>query len=890
MIFRKILGKIMIEMGFVTKQELEEALQRQGKILEEKILPERISRDRLLSEARLAADRVPLLGETLIGLGLITKEQLSAALNEQGKTLDAYKSLKRENLATAIEIGAILNSTLGLAEVLANIMSQACRVTNSVASTLMLLDEETGELVFSVPTGPKADKLTDIRIPPGKGIAGWVVEHKEPLLIPDAGEDERFYQEIDKISGLETKSILCVPLKAKNKLIGVLEVINKADGTPFTGEDELLLNIFAYQAALAIENARVYRELHDSEERYRYLFNNAADLIAVVDMEGNFLDLNRKFDEESGFSREEMIGKNVFTCGILTESSSARAAQYLEDLLAGREGSILEIDGVRKDGGVVPYELKAVPIERDGKIEAIQAILRNLSERRQAEEALSDSEKTIKSIFQAAPIGIGTVVDRVIMEANDRFFEMLGYSRGELLNKSSTIVYPTDEEYEYVEKEKYAQIQEFGIGTVETNWQRKDGKVIDVLLNSAPIDPTDQSKGLTFTALDITERKHLETQLRQAQKMEAIGTLAGGIAHEFNNILGIILGNAELAIDDVPEWNPAKESLKEIRSASLRAKDVVRQILSFARRTTPMMKPINISSIIKGEFKLLRASIPTTIEMKMNLEGDTDIISGDPTQINQVLINLCTNAADAMSEAGGVLKISLENVMLDATDEALDPDLSPGKYVKLTVSDTGHGIAVGDLNRIFDPYYSTKDVGKGTGMGLSVVHGIIKGHGGSIKVQSEPGVRTTFEIFLPAIQKEAAPEIGIVADLPTGTERILFVDDEASLVSLNHQRLERLGYEVKSTQDPLEAMKLFRSDPDLFDLVITDMTMPRMTGDELAQEILKVRPNLPVILCTGYSEKISESSAKEIGIRKYIEKPVDIQKLAITVREVLDGK
>ncbi|MBC8391947.1 MAG: response regulator, partial [Deltaproteobacteria bacterium] len=215
---------------------------------------------------------------------------------------------------------------------------------------------------------------------------------------------------------------------------------------------------------------------------------------------------------------------------------------------------------------------------------------------------------------------------------------------------------------------------------------------------------------------------------------------------------------------------------------------------------------------------------------------------------------------------------------------------SPGKYVKLTVSDTGHGIAIGDSNRIFDPYYTTKEVGKGTGMGLSVVHGIVKGHGGSIKVQSEPGVGTTFEIFLPAIQKEAAPEIGIVADLPTGTERILFVDDEASLVSLNHQRLERLGYEVKSTQDPLEAMKLFRSDPDLFDLVITDMTMPRMTGDELAQEILKVRPNLPVILCTGYSEKISESSAKEIGIRKYIEKPVDIQKLAITVREVLDGK
>ncbi len=302
---KQLLGKIMTGMGFVTRQQVDEALQRQRRIFEEKTLPERLQRAELVSEARLATGRIPLLGQILTDMGFATKEQLEEALKEQNKTVEVYKSLDSEKLGTTIEIGFIVNSTLNLAQVLALIVGHANRVTNSIASTLMLLDHKTGELVFSVPTGPKGDRLTDIRLPSGKGIAGWVAEHEEPALVPDAREDPRFYPEIDKISGFETKSILCVPLKAKTKLIGVLEAINKADGTSFTEQDEMLLNVFAYQAAMAIENARLYGELKDRLEEeihmQKKLAENITEQIRVKE------ELRREYRDHL----EELVGERT---------------------------------------------------------------------------------------------------------------------------------------------------------------------------------------------------------------------------------------------------------------------------------------------------------------------------------------------------------------------------------------------------------------------------------------------------------------------------------------------------------------------------------------------------------------------------------------------------
>jgi len=587
------------------------------------------------------------------------------------------------------------------------------------------------------------------------------------------------------------------------------------------------------------------------------------------------------------------------------------------------------------------------------------------------------------------------------------------------LGKSARILYGTDEDFEYVGREKYAQISERNTGTVETRWQRKDGTMIDILLSSTPIDPNDLSMGVTFTALDITSRKQVEKDLREseeqyrslfknnhsimllvdpetanivdanpaavsfygwsyetltrkkifnintlteeqvldeigkakmeqrkqfyfrhclasgeirdvevysgpitvhgkellysmvyditarkkaekekasleaqllhAQKMESIGTLSGGIAHDFNNLLGIILGNAEMAMEDVEELHSAKYNLMEIRTASLRARDVVKQLLSFGRKTDPKKRPVKLIRIVEDALKFLRSSIPASIEIHQNMPNDTDdTIFADSSQINQVMINLFTNAAHAMEDTGGVITIGIENICLDQISTPFYPDLAPGNYVKLVVSDTGTGIDHEIKDKIFDPYFTTKEVGKGTGIGLSVVHGIVKSHDGAISVDSKFGEGTTFSILFPLAEEEAVIETEPADKFPTGNERILIVDDEESMVDIGRRRLERLGYQVEARTNPIEALELFRADPDQFDLVITDMTMPHITGDRLVKEILKIRPDIPTILCTGFSEKIDEEKAKKIGVRQYIEKPFDRGKLSRLVRKVLD--
>ncbi|MDY6951330.1 MAG: PAS domain S-box protein [Thermodesulfobacteriota bacterium] len=397
---------------------------------------------------------------------------------------------------------------------------------------------------------------------------------------------------------------------------------------------------------------------------------------------------------------------------------------------------------------------------------------------------------------------------------------------------------------------------------------------------------------LRGTFQDMTERRRLENQLRQAQKMESIGTLAGGIAHDFNNILAAVMGYTEMALGDAPRGSTLKANLEEVFRGGKRAADLVRQILAFSRLSDQERKPLQVAPLVKEALKLLRSSLPASIELRSHMETDLHHVLADPTQIHQITMNLCTNAAHAMRKDGGILDVHLTQVEIDAGSIGHYRDITPGTYLKLTVSDTGHGMSPQTLERAFEPYFTTKEKGRGTGMGLSVVHGIVKAYGGTIEADSEPGKGATFDVYLPAEKGQAreGEQEKAATPLPTGKERILFVDDEPTLVDLGKLRLERLGYKVTSRTSSAEALEVFKAKPEAFDLVITDMTMPEMSGDRLAQEIMTVRHDMPVILCTGYSDQISRELAEEMGIKAFVMKPMVMQDLAETARRILDDQ
>jgi CheY-like chemotaxis protein/two-component sensor histidine kinase len=373
--------------------------------------------------------------------------------------------------------------------------------------------------------------------------------------------------------------------------------------------------------------------------------------------------------------------------------------------------------------------------------------------------------------------------------------------------------------------------------------------------------------------------------------MEAIGTLAGGIAHDFNNILGIILGSAELAVEWIPEASPAFDHLHEIMTASNRAKDVVKQLLNFSRKSEDRKEPNQITYVVKEAVNLLRASIPRSIEIRYREEEDLPMVLANPTQIHQIVINLCTNASHAMEgNGGGIVDIRLSRFKKNGKPAGQARDLAEGDYVCVSVKDTGEGIPPELLDKVFVPYFTTKKTGKGTGMGLAVVHGLVKNHGGEIVVESEPGKGTRFSVFLPAIEETPQKEDSLIPDLPRGRERILFVDDEKSLVEIIRDILEKFGYRVDTHHNPLAALDHFKSSPDDFDMVITDMSMPHMTGEQFARQIFEIRPEMPVILCTGYNEDLTEEKALAMGLRAVLNKPVNLRDLVTGVRDVLDRR
>ncbi|MBW1999173.1 MAG: response regulator [Deltaproteobacteria bacterium] len=648
MIFRRLLGEIMIDLGFITRDELEQALERQEELYRERVTEGPGSGVSLVSGRRVARkmERVPLLGVILNYMGFATMEQIEIALRDQEQMTEVYKRLDSEKLGIAIETSSLVNSTLNLSEVLSIIMKYVDRVTNSYASSLMLLDEESGELVFSIPTGPKADSLKDIRIPPGKGIAGWVAQKGRPLIVPNARDDPRFYPEIDKISGIETKSILCVPLKSRTRLIGVIEAINKIDGSSFTQEDAYLLSIFSTNAALAIENARLYTELKESRE-----------------------------DE-----------------------------------------------------------------------------------------------------------------------------------------------------------------------------------------------------------LEVQKKLH------EYEKFRALAQMAAGVAHDFNNLLMNIQGNTSLVLLDMDESHPHYERLKSIEKSVFKGAEVNKKLLGFARGGKYEVKTADLNQIVEKSARIFGRS-KEGLRIHTKYQENIWKVEVDQGQIEHVLLNLYMNAWQAMP-GGGDLYIETKNVAL-SEDFVRKYKVAPGHYVMVSVRDTGMGMDEATQKRVFDPFFTTREIARGTGLGLASAYGIIRNHRGIINLQSRKGEGTTFRIYLPALRKEAARKMDNSKEIFDGQRTVLLVDDEDIILDVGRQMLERMGFQVLVAKSGEEAVEIYDQHKSQIDLVILDMIMPDMNGGEVFDKIRGLNPSAKVLLSSGYSLNGQASEVLKKGCNGFIQKPFGIQDLDRKIKEVL---
>jgi PAS domain S-box-containing protein len=651
------------------------------------------------------------------------------------------------------------------------------------------------------------------------------------------------------------------------------------------------------------ERKRAEEALEESKRRLSEIIDFAPDATFAIDREGRVIAWNRAIEEMTGVRASEMLGKGNYEYSL--PFYGVRRPILIDLVFVSDEEIKSKYHFVRKDGEIILAEAdvpvrgtnkalwgKACPLyDKKGNIVGAIESIRDITDRRGMEESLRRAEEKYRSIFENAVEGIfQSTSEGRFLSVNPAFAQILGYdSPDEVIHSVMDIanqLYENPEERADLLRllREHGTVKEF-----EMRLFRKDRSTAWVTLNARMArDSSGKVAYFEGTVEDITDRKAMESRLIQAQKIEAIGTLAGGIAHDFNNILSAVVGYTELARGKI-EQPVLRGYLEQVLRACERARELVSQILAFSRVTEQERKPVDIASLIKESLQLLRATIPSTITIHPKIQPGAYTVLVDPTQIHQVLINLCTNAAHAMRERGGELEVCLDNLEITPQMKSLHVDLNPGPYVNLTVSDTGTGIAAGIINRIFDPFFTTKATGEGTGLGLSVAYGIVKGCGGTITVNSQFGVGSVFSVYLPAIGKttEAAPET--VERIMGGTERILFVDDEEMLVKMSSDMLDGLGYTVTATTVSTEAVELFRSRPDQFDLVITDMTMPGMTGIDLSKEILEIRPTIPIILCTGFSELITEEKARAMGIKGFAMKPLSLRGVAGLIREVLEG-
>lgn len=507
------------------------------------------------------------------------------------------------------------------------------------------------------------------------------------------------------------------------------------------------------------------------------------------------------------------------------------------------------------------------------------------------------SEERYRDSFEKAVVGMAVMgPESEFIRTNPAFQDMLGYSENELAKKAFSGVIVSKDRCLWNEQFRNAVDGRSSDVILETRCLKKSGDIAEAMVSFRIVRDVDGSP-LHFIAQiqDISERKRIERdqillneKLRQSQKMEAVGTLAGGIAHDFNNILAAILGYAELARLRLADRPKEQQPLDEVVKAANRAKNLVQQILVFSHKREEKRGPIKIDVVVKEALNLIRQTIPSTIPIHVALDPQIGTIQADPTQIHQVVINLCTNAYHAVRDTHGEIEVRLKPVEIDPQLSKQNPGLRFGTYAQLTIKDTGAGMTPSVRSRVFEPFFTTKKQGEGTGMGLAVVYGIIQSHKGFIEVESEVGVGTTFRVSFPLLIGVESEVPDTRESLPRGSERILFVDDESMLARLGKITLETLGYQATSTSSANEALEMFSRNPDGYDLIISDQSMPGMSGAQLAQELMHIRPDIPIVLCTGYSDSVDADKAKALGVKAFLQKPIEQKTLAVTIREILD--